>query len=510
MQDNPEFESLKSEKSRFCWPKLLAAILVCILPVAILWGIFRINNSQLSEFHLINSDELDYFAESISIARNGFLNQESGYFGYSLDQHARLLNYGAHAPFNLLPLALAANFTGNSQASALLANLVLLCISFFTFFLLRRSLKDLAFLLLLLFSFFPFLLYFFTGMVEVLIYVGLILLLPLYERLFEKTEHSPVLVVYILLVILWSLSRITHVFFLLPALIYEIGILRKKTFPTLIKYALIVLGLTIVLWLLSASFPWSFMGQWLRSSQKFSFFFRHGLSMSLKFLLPGFGDPMEVALRYAYLLWTGILVWFSLNLRKTASNSERFFLFGHLTVLVAHLVFVLFFYDFDEIRGFRMLSPILFFSMASCYLSAHRALPKRLVGLSILGVWLIFLMIAFPQRQALYTETVLRRLEPVHISKVFTWAVYDPNPGDRWENTVYVDLFIYPDMDYAYFTPGLGMMVFRVDELDNILAGASPEALKAKYLISSAAREFPGYEKVGTDMDISLYQKDSP
>jgi hypothetical protein len=505
-----KMQASRLNTTRLGWSKLAAALLICLLPVAILWGLFRINSSQLSDFHLIFSDEIDYYAESVSISQNGILNQDSGYFGYNLDQHAKLLNYGAHAPFNLLPYAFVAKLTLASQSSALLANLALLCISLFVFFLLRRSLRDLAVLLLLLFSFLPFLLYYFTGMVEVLIYAGLILLLPFYQRMFKKPERSPALLAYILLVILWSLSRLTHIIFLLPALLFEIGILKKKAFPSLIKYALIVLGLTMLLWLLSASFPWSFMGQWLRSSQKFSFFFRHGLSMSFKFLLPGFGEPMEVALRYFYLLWTGALLFLSLKRREKASDSERFFTLGHLAVLVAHLVFVLFFYDFDEMRGFRMLSPILFFSMASCLLNTYHTLPKRFVTLSILAVWLCFLVIAFPLRRELYTETVLRRLEPVHKSQVFKWAVYDPFPRDRWENTVFVDLFIYPDMDYAYFTPGLGMMVFRVDELDDILARTSVEALKAKYLISSAAIDFPGYKKVGTDMDISLYQKTNP
>ncbi len=510
MQDKPLSEATKREKPRFSLPQCLAALLICILPIVILWGIFRVNNSQLSDFHLINSDEFDYFAESISIARNGLINDESGYFGYSLNLHAKLLNYGAHAPFNLLPIALAAEFTNNYQSSALLANLVLLCISLFVFFLLRRSLKDLAVLVLLLFSFLPFMLYFFTGMIEVLIYVGLILLLPLYEKLFEKKEQSPVLLAYILLVLLWSLFRITHIFFLLPAFLDEIGILKKKALPTLIKYALIVLGITAVLWLLSASFPWSFIGQWLRSSQKFSFFFRHGFSMAFKFLQPGFGEPMEVVLRYIYLIWTGVLALLSLKSREKMSESERLFVLGHLAVLLAHLVFVLFLYDFDEIRGFRMLSPILFFSMASCLLWVPKKLPKNLARLSILVTWLVFLAVAFPQRRMLYTETILRRLEPVHKSQVFNWAEYNQNPQDRWENTIYVDLFIYPDMDYAYFTPGMGMMVFRVDELDDFLAASSPETLKAKYLISSADTAFPGYEIVGTDMDISLYQKVTP
>ncbi len=116
----------------------------------------------------------------------------------------------------------------------------------------------------------------------------------------------------------------------------------------------------------------------------------------------------------------------------------------------------------------------------------------------------------FPIRQSLYQETVLRRLEPVNKSQVFKRAEYKPNPVDRWENTVYVDLFIYPDLDYAYFSPGLGLMVFRVDELDDFLAVSSPEELKARYLISSAAIEFPGYEKVCTDRDISIYQKNTP
>ncbi len=153
MQNKPNGLKLLTEKRKSGWLKLLAAVFVCILPVIILWGIFKVNNNKLADFHLINSDEFDYYAETVSIARNGLINHASGYFGYSLDKHAKVLNYGAHAPFNLLPLALAAKLTGSSQATVLLANLVSLCVSLLIFYVLRRSLRDLALIFLLLFSF---------------------------------------------------------------------------------------------------------------------------------------------------------------------------------------------------------------------------------------------------------------------------------------------------------------------------------------------------------------------
>jgi hypothetical protein len=510
MQNKPNGLKLLTEKRKSGWLKLLAAVFVCILPVIILWGIFKVNNNKLADFHLINSDEFDYYAETVSIARNGLINHASGYFGYSLDKHAKVLNYGAHAPFNLLPLALAAKLTGSSQATVLLANLVSLCVSLLIFYVLRRSLRDLALIFLLLFSFLPFILNFFTGMLEVQMFAGVILLLPLYAAMLEKRADSVAFKAYFLLVLVWTLFRITNIFLLLPVLIFEIITLKRKALSVLLKYAAILLGMTAVLWLLSASFPWSFIGQLLRSSTKIEFFFRHGLSMSLKFLLPNFGEPMEVVLRYAFLVWTGVLFLFLIKNRKDVTESERTFMMGHLAILVAHLVFVLFFYDFDEIRGFRMLAPILFFSLASFMLQKHGAQFKRLASIYVAFAWFLLLLVVFPIRQSLYQETVLRRLEPVNKSQVFKRAEYKPNPVDRWENTVYVDLFIYPDLDYAYFSPGLGLMVFRVDELDDFLAVSSPEELKARYLISSAAIEFPGYEKVCTDRDISIYQKNTP
>lgn len=490
--------------------KVMFAVILCLLPALFLLGIFRINQSSLSEFHLINSDEFDYYAESVSVARNSMINQNSGYFGYSLDKHAKLLNYGAHAPFNLLPFALVANFTGYSQNSALLANTATLCFSLLIFYALRRYLKDLAIVLVLLFSYLPFLLNFFTGMLEVQMFAGMILLLPFFETMMDGKSKTIAFKAYFLLVLVWTLLRITNIFLLLPALIFEIVTLKRKVLPVLIKYAAIVLGMTAILWLLSASFPWSFIGQWLQSSTKLEFFFRHGLSMSFKFLLPNFGEPMEVALRYAFLLWSFILFFKFLRINKDVNDQERSFLLGHLAILVAHLVFVLFFYDFDEIRGFRMLAPILFFSVAS-FILKERPLPlKRFAGIFTAFAWLVLLLVVFPNRQNLYKETVLRRLEPVNKSQAFKWAAFNPTPEDRWENTIYMDLFIYPELDYSHFTPGLGMMVFRVDELDDFLANSSAEALKAKYLISSAAIDFLGYEKVGTDLDISLYQKISP
>jgi hypothetical protein len=57
MQDYSYFEILTRDKSQIGWPKLLAAILICILPVAILWGGYRVNNNQLFEFPRINDDE---------------------------------------------------------------------------------------------------------------------------------------------------------------------------------------------------------------------------------------------------------------------------------------------------------------------------------------------------------------------------------------------------------------------------------------------------------------------
>ncbi len=490
--------------------KVLFAVILCLLPVIFLLGIFWINQSSLSEFHLINSDEFDYYAESVSVARNSLINKNSGYFGYSLDKHAKLLNYGAHAPFNLLPFALGANFTGYSQTSALLANTATLCFSLLIFFALRKYLRDLAIVLVLLFSFLPFLLYFFTGMLEVQMFAGMVLLLPFFETMMDGKSRNIAFKAYFLLVLVWTLLRITNIFLLLPALIFEIVALKRKVLPVLVKYAAIVLGMTAILWLLSASFPWSFIGQWLQSNTKLEFFFRHGLSMSLKFLLPNFGEPMEVALRYAFLLWSVILFFKFLRINKDALDQDRSYLLGHLAVLVAHLVFVLFFYDFDELRGFRMLAPILFFSVAS-FILQRRLLPlRRLAVIYTIFAWAVLLFVVFPDRQTLYKETVLRRLEPVNKSQAFKWAAYNPTPKDRWENTIYMDLFIYPDLDYAHFTPGLGMMVFRVDELDDFLASSSAEELKAKYLISSASIDFPGYEKIGSDLDISLYQKINP
>ncbi|MEA4811629.1 MAG: hypothetical protein VB108_03550 [Anaerolineaceae bacterium] len=344
-------------------------------------------------------------------------------------------------------------------------------------------------------------------MIETLIYAGVILIAAFYEKLFKEPENiAKSLRLYILLVIVWSFFRLTMLCFLFPALLVEITTKKKNILWVICKYALLILGTTVFLWFLSASFPWSFIGQWLRSSQKINFFLRHGFSSAFRFLLPTIGDPLEVALRYLYLAWSLTLLIKFLKSIKTEGNG-KFYLLGHLLVLTSHLIFVFFFYDFDELRGFRMLAPILAFSLFASLMNHPLPLSKKISFGASFFVWMVFIILAIPQRDSLFKETVLRRLEPIHKSEIFQSVKYTENAHDRWENTVYVDLFIYPDMNYAHFTPGLGMMVFRVDELEGILTESPPDILKAKYLISSSDIFFPGYKKMASDMDISLYQK---
>ena len=171
------------------------------------------------------------------------------------------------------------------------------------------------------------------------------------------------------------------------------------------------------------------------------------------------------------------------------------------------MVVVFFLYDFDTYRGFRMLSPVLFFSMTSYLLSKYNQSTIKFTRAAIVIIWAVMLVLAIPQRQELVKGFISRRLEPVNKSQVLKWVSFNPDAKDGWENTVYIDFLTFTKMDFAYFEPGLGTMLYRQDELDDIPYSAIAETLKAKYLISSFEVDMPSYEFVGEDMGIILYEK---
>ena len=488
------------------WSRNLIAILLCFLPF-ILFGVILVTaQAKFTDFHVLNTDEIDYWAEASSITRHDLVNNKVGYFGFNADGHARLLNFGAHGPFILLPYALFGHVTSSQQLTIPVTNLVLLSGSLMAFYLMTKSLRQLALSTLALFLFLPFLMFFFSGMVEVLIFAGILLILPLHTRLYSDEDSRKIRVWYIVVVLVWSLFRITNLFLLAPLFLLEFQESRKKYVPIL-KYLFICLAMYILLSAFSTTYPWSFIGQFFRSSTKVQFFFRHGLSSAYHFLLPTEGDTLEAGLRYVYLFWFVFLGTRLIKAGKNASKLERNFLLGQVLVLGLNLVFMVAFYEFDGYRGFRMLSPILFFSVFAWLLNSKKLAP-RWIGLAFVALaWIGFLVAFIPHSSAFYRDNVTNRLHPSPKSQILKLSTFNPSPKDPWENTIYMDLFSYRELDYDYFTPGLGIMEFRNDELDDILAKGTPAILKARYLISAEAIEFPGYEKIGTDQGISIYEK---
>jgi len=488
------------------WLRTFTALLLCLLPFILLGVILFTARAKFTDFHVLNTDEIDYWAEAASITRNGLVNNNAGYFGFNADGHARLLNYGAHAPFVLLPYALVGHVTASEPITIPFTNFLMLSISLLAFYMMTKSLRVLTFTTLALFLFLPFLMYFFSGMVEVLIFAGVLLILPFHQRLFGENSSGRIRVWYFIIVLVWSLFRITNLFLLTPLFLLELQESRKKGL-TMLKYFFVSLAAFLILSLLSTTYPWSFIGQFLRSSTKVEFFFRHALSSAYHFLLPTEGDVFEVGLRYIYLLWFFFLGIRFIKVRKTASRTETTFLLGQVLVLSLNLAFIVAFYEFDGYRGFRMLSPILFFSVISWQMQTKKFVPKWIVPAFFSIAWIGFLVAFIPHSASFYNNNVTNRLYPSPKSQILELITFNPSPKDRWENSIYMDLFSYRGLDYEHFTPGLGIMEFRNDELDDILAKGTPDILKARYLISAETIEFPGYTKLGTDQEISLYEK---
>lgn len=83
MLDISNFEILNRDKSQIGWPKLLAAILICILPVLILWGGNRVNNNHFFESPRIISYEFVVLRRSMGGHSSNLLmlaaqNRENG------------------------------------------------------------------------------------------------------------------------------------------------------------------------------------------------------------------------------------------------------------------------------------------------------------------------------------------------------------------------------------------------------------------------------------------------
>lgn len=347
-------------------------------------------------------------------------------------------------------------------------------------------------------------------MIELLIFACMIVLCALYYKSLNEEEKPFYRKLYIALVIIFSLFRVTIIFFLVPIFIKEIFDKPKKWWWASLKFVLIALSVAIIVSITSAVYPWWFHVQLLESSNKIVFFLRHGFSSSIKFFLPAYNSPIELVFNYTYILWFAFLSISFFKRIRTLNNTERNFQLGQITIQAFNLIFILFLYDFNELAGFRFLTPVLFFSVLSVMTNQTISKPKKWAAALSISIWLALMIAFIPISGRLYKDQVDRRLQPKPKIQLFSHIPFNPVAKDRWENTIYMDIFAFTYLDYGSFEPGLGMMYFRADELDDILAAGGAESLKARYIISSSDWTPPGYKPLHQDNGIHLFLKMEP
>lgn len=489
--------------------EVLGLLGICLIPFLVLFFIFITAKASPEAYHFTISDETDYWIEAVTIVRRGLLSHNAGYFGYGYSNHSPILYFGGHGLFNLLPNIITAALLTQKQYLSLISNAGMISLGALIYYFLTKSLKKTLLVTVLLFLFVPFALYYFTGMIEVLLFSGIFLFIPLWQKLLSaEPGDNRVLNWYFLVVFVWSLFRITYIFFLIPAFLYELWRCHRSIWVLLLKYFAVFLAAAVLFWLTTASYPWYFITQWMRSDRKLDYFIRHALSVAYHIISPVGVAPVEVAFRWSYLLWLAFLIYLLIRNWKRKPKEQQINLLSHVLLLTGKIAFLCLLYEIEDLRSIRYLAVAQAFSMIYFLVNAERWPNRPTSAVAIAFVWLVIGTVFLYQREYYYTELVTRRLEPTNRSLIFQKIKYDPNAKSRWENTIYLDFYDDTEPDFNYYDPGLGIMFPQFNELDDALAAASPEeALRAKYYLTSEEIEIPTYTKVGQEGRLNFFQK---
>jgi len=497
------------KKRKISVGEIFALLGICLIPFLVFLVIFSTAKASPKAFHFTISDETDYWIEAVTIVQRGLFSPNAGYFGYGFSNHSPVLYFGGHGVFNLLPNILTATFFTQKQYLSLISNAGMISLGAAAYYFLTRSLKKTLLITLLLFLFVPFVLYYFTGMIEIILFSGIFIFIPLWQKLLtSEPNDSRAFNWYYAIIFIWSLFRITYIFFLIPAFLYEFWRRHKPFWLLLLKYASTFVAASVLFWLTTASYPWYFITQWMRSDSKLDYFIRHAFSVAYHIVSPLGVDPVEVAFRWTYLLWLGLLIVLLIRNWRKNPKEQQINLLSHVLLLTGKLAFLCLFYEIEDYRSIRYLAVAMAFSMIY-FLVNNENWPNRRVATSAVAfVWLAIGAVFLFNGQHYYKELIMRRLEPADRSPILQKIKYDPNAKSRWDNTIYLDFYNDTKPDFNLYDPGLGIMFPQFDELDDALAIASPdEALRAKYFLSSKDIEIPTYTKVGAEGGLNFYLK---
>ena len=487
----------------------IAVVLMALFPFIVLALLFLLLKRSPSEYHLMGSDEMDYWIESATIMKRGLLNQNTGYFGYSWQSHAKLLNFGGHGLFSIIPFSILGFLTTWKQSSMMLVNAAIISAAIVFSYFTSRSVRKTIINICVLFLFTSFSLYFLSGMLETLMFAGSLMLAALLPKLMSENGYDKSANRWFLcLSITWSLFRLSNIVFLIPSLILEIVILKRKWWSVLLKYGLISLMLVLASLLLTAPYPWGFITRLSTSDSKFILFTSHLIENFKLFFRFDQARMIEAAFRLGYIAWMFCLGVSLINQRgKPKELNFQFFCLIQLIILISVLLLHLCFYDVGQLRDLRVLSPVLFFSFASTIFSSFDTFWRKYLIIFICSFLAVTTMLNLVQLRSLKSDFVDPYFDNKRTIDLFKYIKYDPQAADRWQNTAYLDVFNYVWMDFNYYDPGIGLMLPVGSDFKSLRIDDVKSTLKAKYLITYRFSSFPFYELIASDDDVYLLKR---
>lgn len=247
---------LKNALRNRCWHKYAIALVTPFILMLLLLAVCRGN---LFNFTPVWSDELGYWHETDTAVNLGLFSENSGYFSY-LEIPSKLLFYGAHGIFVIIPYYLIGIIFGWTAYSPLIANIIFMTAAMLLFARITRETRHTIILAVLLLFFNYFLLYYITAMSETLHYAISIVIIALVSRCFTDTAlKKRYMILLFIAVTIASLIRISNVVFYLPMMLM-VKLTKKR------HYLYLILGWPILTALLfyicsrfSAPYPFGFL-----------------------------------------------------------------------------------------------------------------------------------------------------------------------------------------------------------------------------------------------------------
>ena len=470
---------------------------------------FLIIQKNPLNFHLVFSDELDYWAEAATLSERGLFSPNAGYFGYSFGNHAPLLYFGAHGFFSLIPHALFGVIAPRTHAMVLLLNGLFMGISLVSAYFLLGSFRKTLAIALALFAFYPFFLYYQTGMIETLFYAGSIVLAILSVKCFTPGPRQGIyLQIYFWLVILFSLFRLSNFVLIIPVFLIDLDLKKQNVLFTCIKYGVIGAAVALLSVIFAATYPWGFLGELSNSNNVLSLVLENTLSNLRLFFDLKAGYSLEILPRFLFFAWLIFVCIFAFATRKRNTRTIHRFLLSQILVMLGLVILNITLYDIGSFRDLRVFSPLLVFSMISFYLSMQDQVSRKFS----ITIALLLLVVSFypiiKEHNLVQELFITNRYKSFDSPQILAEIRYNPTAKTRWENTVYVDLEAYGQLDWTNYDPGVGLMVLGASDIENLILDPSGSNLKAKYIFSTVALQQKDYNLIDTKHKIFVYSKD--